>query len=38
MKPLSEHLVQLIDVAECVMRRPVQQNVRALCAPHAPAS
>ena len=30
MKTLSEHLVQLIDVAECVMRRPVQQNVRAL--------
>ena len=30
MKTLSEHLVQLIDIAECVMRRPVQQNVRAL--------
>jgi hypothetical protein len=30
MKPLSEHLIQLIDIAECVMCRSAQQNVRAL--------
>ena len=30
MKPLSEHLTELIDIAEYVMRRPAQQNVRAL--------
>ena len=30
MKPLSEHLTQLIDIAEYVMRRPAQHIVRAL--------
>ena len=30
MKPLSEHLTELIDIAECVMRRPAQQIVSAL--------
>jgi hypothetical protein len=30
MKPLSEHLTELIDIAEYVMRRPAQQIVRAL--------
>ena len=30
MKPLSEHLTELIEIAEYVMRRPAQQIVRAL--------